>query len=76
MKTKPIRQAALPFEVGEAAAFAGLTVIPLFATEPSALEYVGLDEATARGFVVTEVHESGSVDTLRVKNPLDELVLL
>jgi hypothetical protein len=76
MKTKPIRRAMLPFEVGEARTFAGLTVIPLFPSEPPALEYVGLDEAIARGLAVTEVDESGSVGTLRVKNPLDELVLL
>jgi hypothetical protein len=76
MKTKPIRRAMLPFEVGEARTFAGLTVIPLFPSEPPAHEYVGLDEAIARGLAVTEVDESGSVGTLRVKNPLDELVLL
>jgi hypothetical protein len=76
MKTKAIPQATLPFEVGEGRAFAGLTVVPLFGSETPALEYVGLDEAGARGFAVTEVDESGSVGTLRVKNPLDELVLL
>ena len=76
MKTKPIRQATLPFELGEERAFGGLIVIPLFPSETSSLEYVGLDEATARGLAVTEVDESGSVGMLRVKNPLDDLVLL
>jgi hypothetical protein len=75
-KTNPIRQATPPFEIGEGRAFAGLAVIPLFPSEPPALEYVGLDEATARGLAVSEVDESGSVSALRVKNPLDELVLL
>jgi hypothetical protein len=51
-------------------------VIPLFPSAPPKLEYVGLDEAVAQGLAVTEVDESGSVGTLRVKNPLDELVLL
>jgi hypothetical protein len=76
MKTKPITRAVLPFEVGEARAFAGLTIVPLFASDPPALGYIGLDEAVARGLDITEVDESGSVGTLRVKNPLDELVLL
>jgi hypothetical protein len=71
MKTKNLSETTLPFEVGEARAFGGLTVIPLFPTDPSALEYVGLDEAVAQGLAVTEVDESGSVGTLRVKNPLD-----
>ena len=76
MNTKAVPQTSLPFGVGEARAFAGLTVIPLFPSEPSALEYVGLDEAVAGGFTFTEVDEAGSVGALRVKNPLGELVLL
>jgi hypothetical protein len=76
MKTKAAARGILPFEVGEARAFAGLTVIPLFPSELSTLDYVGLDEAIARGLSVTEVDESGSVGVLRVKNPLGELVLL
>jgi hypothetical protein len=76
METKAVPQAVLPFETGEARSFAGLSVVPLFPNAPPKLEYVGLDEAAACGLVVTEVDESGSVGTLRVRNPLDDLVLL
>jgi hypothetical protein len=64
------------FELGEPAAFAGLTIVPLYpAAEPRA-EYVGLDEALARGLAVTEVDAAGAVEALLVDNPLDEHVLL
>jgi hypothetical protein len=76
MKTKAAPQTSLPFEAGEPRSFAGLTVVPLFPTDRSELEYVGLDEGVAGGLAVTEVDESGSVGTLHVKNPLSELVLL
>jgi hypothetical protein len=67
---------ALPFELGEPHAFAGLTLVPLYSTSPPQAEYVGLDEATAGGLLVTEVDEAGSVETLLVVNPLGAAVLL
>jgi hypothetical protein len=76
MNTKPVPRTTLPFEIGASRAFAGLTVIPLFPSEPAELEYVGLDEAIAQGLAVTEIDDAGSVGTLRVKNPLKEPVLL
>src|SRR5712691_9091172 len=66
----------LPFELGEPRSFGSLTRVPLFPSTPPALEYIGLDEAIARGLMVTEVDEAGDVNSLRVANPLDELVLL
>lgn len=66
---------ALPFEVGAPSAYAGLTVIPLFPTAEPDVEYIGLDEAASRGFVVTEVGD-GDVRGLCAENPLDEDVLL
>ena len=66
----------LPFETGEPRSFGGLTLIPLFPASKPRLEYVGLDEAVARGLVVGEVDEGGVVEQLAVSNPLDEHVLL
>src|SRR6266705_775103 len=65
-----------PFSLGEPTSFAGLALIPLFATEEPRLEYIGLDEAVANGFAVTEVSAAGAVGTLFVSNPLDVNVLL
>jgi hypothetical protein len=67
---------SLPFELGEPAAFGGLALVPLFSTVKPRLEYIGLDEAVARGLAVTEVDEVGSVASLFVSNPLDVNVLL
>jgi hypothetical protein len=64
-----------PFTLGEPTSFGGLALIPLFGPQP-ALDYVGLDEAIARGLTVTEVSEAGSVQTLFVTNPLEVDVLL
>jgi hypothetical protein len=66
----------LPFRVGEPRSFRGLTVIPLFPVDAPVLEYIGLDEAASRGFVVKEIDEAGAVETLVVGNPLPERVLL
>src|SRR5436305_5603317 len=65
-----------PFAVGEPAAFGGLTLVPLFPTVEPQLEYIGLDEALARGASVRELNEGGSVEMLVFDNPLDEPVLL
>lgn len=67
---------SLPFELGEPRSHRGLTIVPLFPREEPRLEYLGLDEAVARGPTVTETHEAGEVERLLVHNPLDELVLL
>jgi hypothetical protein len=67
---------SLPFELSEARSHAGLTIVPLFPVEPPRLEYVGLDEAVARGLKIGEVDEHGAVEALTVRNPLDEHVLL
>src|SRR5712691_4491432 len=76
MTTYTAPATALPFELGEPRSFGGLTLVPLFPSEPPRLEYLGLDEAVARGLTVKEVDEHGAVETLVVHNPLDELVLL
>ena len=76
MQTKSAPLAPLPFELGESRSFAGLTIIPLFATAPPRADYVGLDEGSATGLAVTEVSESGSVESLLVTNPLGSAVLL
>ncbi len=66
----------LPFQAAEPTAFGGLTIVPLFPDAEPQVDYIGLDEAAARGFTVTEVDEAGAVEELRVLNPLDERVLL
>ena len=66
----------LPFELGESRAFRGLTVMPLFAAAEPRLDYIGLDEAVARGLAITEVDAHGTVGLLAVSNPLDTSVLL
>jgi hypothetical protein len=76
MQTDSARSTALPFELGEARSFGGLTLVPLYPVVPPCADYVGLDEATAGGLVVTEVDEAGSVETLLVVNPLGAAALL
>ena len=75
MKTLTTPTQSLPFELGEPRSFAGLTILPLY-SQSSSVEYIGLDEAVARGLEILEVDEHGVVEELRVKNSLDELVLL
>ena len=76
MTTNTLPKQSLPFELGEPRSHGSLSVIPLFPTHESRVEYIGLDEAAARGLIAREVDEGGSVNTLVVDNPLDELVLL
>src|SRR4051794_6680459 len=76
MKTHLASPQVLPFTTGEPRSFGGLTVVPLFPASEPVLEYVGLDEAVARGLTVAEVGESGVVELLAVSNPLDSHVLL
>ena len=73
MTTYTARSTELPFELGEAQSHAGLTIVPLFAERPAALDYLGLDEAASRGLAVKE---TGVVESAEVVNPLGELVLL
>src|SRR2546422_678881 len=75
MKTVTTPTQSLPFELGEPRSFAGLTILPLY-PQSSSVEYIGLDEAIARGLEILEVDEHGVVEELNVKNSLDELVLL
>ena len=76
MKTNTKPKTTLPFELGDERSFGGLTLVPLFPRDEPKLEYVGLDEAVARGLVVKEVDAEAIVGELLVENPLDELVLL
>src|SRR5262245_59614070 len=64
------------FEPGEPTSFGGLALVPLYVASEPQLEYVGLDEAVARGLAVTEISDEGAVGTLIVTNPLDVNVLL
>jgi ARG and Rhodanese-Phosphatase-superfamily-associated Protein domain len=66
----------LPFDLGSPRSFRGLTLVPLCPARSTELEYVGLDEAVARGFIVSEIGAEGVVESLLVENPLSELVLL
>jgi hypothetical protein len=75
MKTLTSTQ-SVPFELGSPRAFRGLTLVPLYPAQPAALEYLGLDEASARGFAVSELDAEGVVEWLYVENVLSELVLL
>ena len=65
----------LPFELGEPRSFHGLTLTPLFPAEPPQLDYIGLDEAVARGLKIDEIDSDGAVQTLVVDNPLADRVL-
>ncbi len=75
MKTLTTPTQSLPSELGEPRSFAGLTILPLY-PQSSSVEYIGLDEAVARGLEILEVDEHGVVEELHVQNSLDELVLL
>ena len=66
----------LPFTLGDAASFGGLSLVPLFASAPPGLHFIGLDEAMAGGLAVSEVDEAGMVSGLSVSNLLDLDVLL
>src|SRR5436190_1252117 len=66
----------LPFGLGEPRLFGGLTIVPLFPERDPVAAYVGLDEATASGLIVTELDEAGAVETLLVTNTLGTATLL
>src|SRR4051794_8926289 len=67
---------AVPFTFGTPQHFESLWLVPLFAAGEPRAEYLGLDEAAARGLVVREVDDAGEVNSLLVENPLDLPVLL
>jgi hypothetical protein len=76
MHTKSTSTSSLSFGLGEPRTFRGLTIVPLYAERAPVADYVGLDEAVAGGLTVTEVSESGSVESLLVVNPLGTAALL
>ena len=76
MTTITAPAAELPFTLGHPRTHRALTLVPLFPTAEPGFEYVGLDEASAAGLVVTEVDQGGDVNLLRFVNPLDTHVLL
>jgi hypothetical protein len=76
MKTTPARQTYLPFALGEPRSFGSLTLVPLYTEAEPVADYVGLDEALAGGFAVTELDEAGAVETLLVANLLGTAALL
>jgi len=76
MSTHTAPPQSLPFEIGDPSAHRGLALVPLFPTVDPQIDYIGLDEAVANGFALTEVDEAGSVNDLIVSNPLEANVLL
>jgi hypothetical protein len=76
MTTSDARTRLLPFTAGEPSSFAALTLVPLYGDSAPEADYIGLDEALARGAHVRELSEAGSVETLVFDNPLGEAVLL
>jgi ARG/rhodanese/phosphatase superfamily protein len=76
MTKHTLHPSAPTFDVGDPKHFGALTVLPLTAHVPPRIEYVGLDEALARGAVVRELSEAGSVEALVFENKLGEAVLL
>ena len=67
---------ALPLQLGEPVTHRGITIVPAFPLRNPVAEYVTLEEALPRGLRIDEVSDTGSVPELRVRNPLDERVLL
>jgi hypothetical protein len=66
----------VPFTLGEATSFGGLSLVALFASAPPGLHFIGLDEAMVGGLAISEVDEAGMVSGLSVSNLLDLDVLL
>jgi hypothetical protein len=57
---------SLPFQLGEPRSHRGLALFPLHPAEAPVAEYVGLDEAVARGLSIREVDEASNVQLARV----------
>src|SRR4051794_2303779 len=66
----------LPFQLGQPQQAGAITMTPLFPLRDPVCDYVSLDEALAKGLVISEVNEAGDVGELAVRNPLDVGVLL
>jgi hypothetical protein len=67
---------ALQLQLGEPVTHRGITIVPVFPLRNPVAEYITLEEALPRGLRIDEVSDAGSVPELRVRNPLDERVLL
>src|SRR4051794_332361 len=67
---------AVPFTFGTPQHFESLWLVPLFAAGEPRAEYLGLDEAAARGLVVREIDDAGGGNRLLRENALDLPVLL
>ena len=64
-------------QLGEVQTFENMTVIPVFVSEASEIEYISLSQALEHGSVtITEVDQSGSVPNLKVINHSDQWVLI
>lgn len=64
-------------QLGEATTFKNLSLFPLLNGTPGAPDYLTLEEALQAGLVsVTEVHESGEVNALKVINRAPQAVLI
>jgi hypothetical protein len=73
----PLSDFLAPVQVTAPQEAAGLQVFGLRREAGTALDYTTLDDAlAARTLEITEVNESGSVPTLRVRNSADTLVFL
>ena len=68
--------ASPPYQLGDPVAHRGVIVCPLFPTVDPRARYLALEDAVKRGLQVEEVGAGGSVPELRVRNPLDDDVLL
>jgi hypothetical protein len=64
-------------QLGEVQTFENMTIIPVFVSEDSDIEYISLSQALEQGSVtITEVDQSGSVPNLKVINNSDQWVLI
>jgi ARG and Rhodanese-Phosphatase-superfamily-associated Protein domain/ARPP-2 len=64
-------------QLGEVQTFENMTIIPIFVSEDSDMEYISLSQALEQGLVtITEVDQSGSVPNLKVINNSEQWVLL
>lgn len=64
-------------QLGEVQTFENMTIIPVFVSGESEIEYISLSQALEQGLVtITEVDQSGSVPNLKVINNSDQWVLI
>src|SRR5262245_51875743 len=63
--------------LGEVQTFENMTIIPVFVSAKSEIEYISLSQALKQGSVtITEVDQAGSVPDLKVINNSDQWVLI